>query len=134
MVARPGSRTGRGGALARGAARRPPAGLDQPAPMQVCALQAPPNGRADPGRGIHPPPAPARLTGAEAAARLRRACRGGGEGRMGLALRILLTASGAVAAVLVARDAPNFGVVQGMLALVLVVAVLLVAALLRRRR
>jgi len=52
---------------------------------------------------------------------------------MGLLIRLLLAASGTMAAVLVARDAPNFGVVQGMLALLLAVCVLLLIGLSGRR-
>lgn len=52
---------------------------------------------------------------------------------MGLLLRLLLALAGAAAAVLVARDAPNFGVVQGMLALVIAVAVLALVGLAGRR-
>ena len=52
---------------------------------------------------------------------------------MGLVVRLLLGFAGAAAALLVARDAPNFGVVQGMLALAIAVAVLVVAGLAGRR-
>jgi hypothetical protein len=52
---------------------------------------------------------------------------------VGLLLRVLLALSGAAAALLVARDAPNFGVVQGMLALVVAVAVLALIGLAGRR-
>ncbi len=52
---------------------------------------------------------------------------------MGLLVRLLLALSGTVAAVFVAGDAPNFGVVQGMLALVLDVAVVALFSLSRRR-
>lgn len=52
---------------------------------------------------------------------------------MGLLVRVLLGLAGAAAAVFVARDAPNFGVVQGMLALLVAVAVLVIAGLAGRR-
>jgi hypothetical protein len=52
---------------------------------------------------------------------------------MGAVVRILLAAAGAMAAALVARDAPVFGIVQGMLALVAAVAILLAVGLAGRR-
>lgn len=52
---------------------------------------------------------------------------------MGWLIRLLLLAAGAIAALFVAREAENFGVVQGMVALALIAAVLLVLALARRR-
>jgi hypothetical protein len=52
---------------------------------------------------------------------------------IGWAIRILLVAAGTIAAIFVARDAENFGVVQGMIAVALVAAVVLAAALLRRK-
>lgn len=52
---------------------------------------------------------------------------------MGLLIRGLLVLAGAGAAVLVARDAPVFGVVQGMLALVIVVAAIALLGLFGRR-
>ncbi len=52
---------------------------------------------------------------------------------MGLLIRLLLAVSGAVAAVFVARDADNFGVIQGMFALVVAVAALALAGLAGRR-
>ncbi len=52
---------------------------------------------------------------------------------MGLLVRLLLAVSGAAAAFLVCRDADNFGVVQGMLALLVAVAVLALAGLAGRR-
>ncbi len=52
---------------------------------------------------------------------------------MGLLVRLLLAVSGAAAAFLVGRDADNFGVVQGMLALLVAVAVLALAGLAGRR-
>jgi hypothetical protein len=48
-------------------------------------------------------------------------------------LRGLLIAAGAIAALFVARDAPNFAVVEGMVAVVLIAAIVLVLALTRRR-
>lgn len=52
---------------------------------------------------------------------------------IGWAIRFLLLAAGAVAALFVAREAENFGVVQGMVAVALVAGVVLVVALGRRR-
>jgi uncharacterized membrane-anchored protein len=52
---------------------------------------------------------------------------------IGWALRFILVAAGAVAALFVARDAPNFGVVEGMIAVALIAAVVVVLALTRRR-
>ena len=52
---------------------------------------------------------------------------------MSLLVRLLLAVSGAAAAFLVGRDADNFGVVQGMLALLVAVAVLALAGLAGRR-
>jgi hypothetical protein len=48
-------------------------------------------------------------------------------------LRILLLAAGAIAAIFVARDAPNFPVVEGMVAVALIAAIVLVLALTRRK-
>ena len=48
-------------------------------------------------------------------------------------LRLVLVAAGAVAALFVARDAPNFGVVQGMIGVALIAAVVVLLALGRRR-
>jgi hypothetical protein len=48
-------------------------------------------------------------------------------------VRIPLAVAGVVAAWFVARDAPNFGVVQGMVAVALIAAVVVVLALFRRR-
>jgi predicted signal transduction protein with EAL and GGDEF domain len=46
---------------------------------------------------------------------------------IGVVVRVLLALGGSMAAIFVARDSPNFGVVQGMLStVVLVCAVLLV--------
>jgi hypothetical protein len=52
---------------------------------------------------------------------------------MALLLRGVLALGGAVAALFVARDAPNFEVVQGMLALVAAVAFLVLVGLSGRR-
>lgn len=48
-------------------------------------------------------------------------------------LRILLVAAGAIAALFVARDAPNFAVVEGMVAVALIAAIVLVLALTRKK-
>ncbi len=53
---------------------------------------------------------------------------------MGLILRLALLAGGSIAALFVARDAENFGVVQGMMAVAVIAAVVLAAALIRRGR
>lgn len=52
---------------------------------------------------------------------------------MSLVIRLVLIAAGAVAALLVARDSPNFGVVQGMVGVALIAAVVVVLALWRRK-
>ncbi len=52
---------------------------------------------------------------------------------MALLARILVGLGGAAAALFVAQDAPNFGVVQGMLALVAAVAILVLVGLSGRR-
>lgn len=52
---------------------------------------------------------------------------------IGWLVRIILVAAGAVTALFVARDAANFGVVQGMVAVALIAAVVVVVALLRRK-
>ncbi|MGG5812264.1 hypothetical protein [Falsiroseomonas sp. CW058] len=52
---------------------------------------------------------------------------------MGWLLRIVLLAAGALAALFVARDAPNFGVVEGMFAVAIIAAVVVVLALTRRK-
>ena len=52
---------------------------------------------------------------------------------MGLLVRFLLAVGGVGAAFLVGRDADNFGVVQGMLALLVAVAVLVLVGLAGRR-
>lgn len=58
----------------------------------------------------------------------------GGGGVINLAVRILLAAGGAIAALFVARDSPNFGVVQGMLTTVVLVCVVLIVMLWRWRK
>ncbi len=51
-----------------------------------------------------------------------------------LAVRILLSAGGALAALFVAQDSPNFGVVQGMLSTVVLVCVIGVIVLWRWKK
>jgi hypothetical protein len=51
----------------------------------------------------------------------------------GWLVRIVLVAAGAVAALFVARDAENFSVVQGMVAVALIAAIVLLVALTRRK-
>lgn len=51
-----------------------------------------------------------------------------------LAVRALLALGGALAALLVARDSPNFGVVQGMLSIVVLVCAVLIVVLWRWRK
>ena len=48
-------------------------------------------------------------------------------------LRIPLVMAGAIAALFVARDAPNFTVVEGMIAVAIIAAVVVALALIRRR-
>lgn len=52
---------------------------------------------------------------------------------MGWLVRLLLLAAGAIAALFVAREAENFGVVQGMVAVALIAALLVALALARRK-
>lgn len=52
---------------------------------------------------------------------------------IGWIVRIILLAAGAVTALFVAQDAPNFSVVQGMVAVALIAAVVVAFALLRRK-
>jgi hypothetical protein len=52
---------------------------------------------------------------------------------IGWAIRLVLVAAGAIAALLVARDAENFTVVQGMVAVALIAAAVLALALFRRK-
>lgn len=52
---------------------------------------------------------------------------------IGWIVRLLLVAAGAVTALFVAREAENFTVVQGMVAIALVAAAVLVLAVIRRR-
>ena len=51
---------------------------------------------------------------------------------MGFLIRIILVMAGVVTALFVAADATNFGVVQAMVGLVLIMAAVLVVALWRR--
>lgn len=51
-----------------------------------------------------------------------------------LVVRILLAVGGSVAALFVARDAPNFGVVQGMLSTLVLVCVIGILVLWRWRK
>lgn len=48
-------------------------------------------------------------------------------------IRLVLIGAGAIAALFVARDAENFGVIQGMVAVALIALVIVVIALTRRR-
>ena len=48
-------------------------------------------------------------------------------------IRGLLVAAGAITALFVARDAPNFAVIEGMVATVIIAAIVLVLALTRRK-
>jgi len=48
-------------------------------------------------------------------------------------IRILLLAAGAITALFVARDAPNFVVIEGMVATLIIAAIVLVLALTRRK-
>ncbi len=52
---------------------------------------------------------------------------------IGWLIRGILLAAGAIAALFVARDAENFGVVQGMVAVALIAAVVIGFALTRRK-
>jgi hypothetical protein len=52
---------------------------------------------------------------------------------IGWLIRIVLIGAGAIAALFVARDAENFGVVQGMVAIALIALIVVVVALTRRR-
>lgn len=51
-----------------------------------------------------------------------------------LAVRIVLAAGGSLAALFVARDSPNFGVVQGMMATIVLVCVVGIIVLWRWRK
>lgn len=51
----------------------------------------------------------------------------------GWLIRLLLIGAGAITALFVARDAENFGVVQGMVAVALIALIVIVVALTRRR-
>jgi hypothetical protein len=48
-------------------------------------------------------------------------------------MRIPLALAGAIAALFVARDAPNFAVVEGMIAIAIIAVVVLALALTRKR-
>jgi len=48
-------------------------------------------------------------------------------------IRIPLLLAGAIAALFIARDAPNFAVVEGMIAIAVIAVVVIALALLRRR-
>jgi hypothetical protein len=48
-------------------------------------------------------------------------------------VRLVLLAAGAIAALLIGRDAPNFPVVEGLLGLAVIAAVAMAVALLSRR-
>ena len=52
---------------------------------------------------------------------------------MGWVVRLVLVLAGAIAAIFVARDAANFGVVQGMVAVALIAAVVVALAMTRRK-
>lgn len=86
-------------------------------------------------RGLDAVP-PARRPGAAGSDRRRgrrEATDHGWRCPMGVLVRAVLIAAGAIAALLVARDAPNFGVVQGMVAVALIAAIVAVLAFFRRR-
>jgi predicted signal transduction protein with EAL and GGDEF domain len=51
-----------------------------------------------------------------------------------LVVRVVLAGGGALAALFVARDSPNFGVVQGMLSTVVLVCVVLLVVLWRWKK
>jgi len=55
-----------------------------------------------------------------------------GEVDMSLPIRLLLAVAGAIAVVFVARDVPNFGVLQAFISMLLIVAVVGLLAWLRR--
>ncbi len=50
-----------------------------------------------------------------------------------LIVRVVLALGGSLAAFFVARDSPNFGVVQGMVAVAILAAAVIVAAFIRRK-
>ena len=52
---------------------------------------------------------------------------------MSWAIRLVLVLAGAIAAAFVARDAENFSVVQGMVAVALIAAVVVLVAVTRRK-
>lgn len=80
------------------------------------------------GRAIEPPRGP-RHPGA-----IRPGQRKPNPPMINLAVRIVLAAGGALAALFVARDSPNFGVVQGMLSTVVLVCVIGLIVLWRWRK
>jgi hypothetical protein len=51
-----------------------------------------------------------------------------------LVVRVILAMGGSAAALFVARDSPNFGVVQGMLSTVVLVCIVLIIVLWRWKR
>lgn len=51
-----------------------------------------------------------------------------------LVVRIILAGGGSLAALFVARDSPNFGVVQGMLSTVVLVCIVLILVLWRWKK
>ncbi len=53
---------------------------------------------------------------------------------IGLIVRVLLALGGGLAALFVARDSPNFGVMQGMLTTVVLVCLVLLVVLWRWRK
>ena len=53
---------------------------------------------------------------------------------MGVVVRVVLVAAGALAALLVGRDASNFLVVEGLLGIAIIAAVVVTVALLARGR
>jgi len=52
---------------------------------------------------------------------------------MAILLRILLGAAGLITALFVARDAPNFVVIEGMVGMVIIAAIVLSLALTRKK-
>ncbi len=52
---------------------------------------------------------------------------------MGWLIRLLLAAAGVVTTVFMARDAPNFVVVEGMVAVAIIAAIVLAFALMRKK-
>lgn len=58
----------------------------------------------------------------------------GEPGMINLVVRLVLAAGGSLAALFVARDSPNFGVVQGMLSTVVLVCIVGIIVLWRWRK